>query len=91
MPFVHWSLSLHSAGAASVEVERLKAKLSAATAQASKLEGRLAEKAELLAEKEAHIAAVLEEGERLSVRQAEQEKLKKANVGIRKNIFRARG
>ena len=63
-----------SAAAASVEVERLKAKLSAASAQASKLESRLAEKTELLAEKDAQIAAVLEEGESLSVRQAEQEK-----------------
>lgn len=44
-------------------------------ARLAKLEAKLAEKTELCAEKDVQIAAVLEEGERLSVRQAEQEKL----------------
>ena len=39
-----------------------------------KLEAKLAEKAELISAKDAQIAAVLEEGEQLSKRQAEQEK-----------------
>ena len=49
-------------------------KLSAASAQCRRLEARLAEKTELCGAKDAQIAAVLEEGERLSIKQAEQEK-----------------
>ena len=49
-------------------------KLAAAVAQIGRLEAKVAEKVELCAEKDAQIAAVLEEGEQLSIRQAEQEK-----------------
>lgn len=43
-------------------------------ARLARLEAKLAEKTELCAEKDAQIAATLEEGERLSIKQAEQEK-----------------
>ena len=52
----------------------IQAKLAAALAKCSKLEAKLAEKTTLCNEKDAQIAATLEEGEQLSIRQAEQEK-----------------
>ena len=55
-------------------IAELKAKLNAALLQNGRLEAKVLEKAELCAEKDAQIAAVLEEGELLSMRQAEQEK-----------------
>ena len=51
-----------------------EAELSVAIAQVAKMERCLAEKAELIAEKDAQIAAVLAEGEQLSIRQMEQER-----------------
>ena len=56
------------------EMKELSNRLNAALAQTTKLEVRLKEKTELCVEKDAQIAAVLEEGEQLSIRQAEQER-----------------
>jgi chromosome segregation ATPase len=55
-------------------MKELSNRLNAALAQTTKLEVRLKEKTELCVEKDAQIAAVLEEGEQLSIRQAEQER-----------------
>ena len=56
-------------------VHELRERLAAAQQQCKKLEQRLAEKAELCGDKDSQLAGVLEEGEQLSKRQAEQEKV----------------
>ena len=56
-------------------VHELRERLAAAQQQCKKLEQRLVEKAELCGDKDSQLAGVLEEGEQLSKRQAEQEKV----------------
>ena len=67
-------VALDGAPAAAGGDDALRQRLVASQQQCRKLEQRLAEKAELCAEKDAQIAAVLEEGEQLSKRQLDQEK-----------------
>ena len=67
-------VAVDGAPAAAGGDDALRQRLVASQQQCRKLEQRLAEKAELCAEKDAQIAAVLEEGEQLSKRQLDQEK-----------------
>ena len=56
-------------------LHELRERLAASQQQCKKLEHRLGEKSQLCADKDSQLAAVLEEGETLSKRQAEQEKV----------------
>ena len=68
-------------------VHELRERLAAAQQQCKKLEQRLAEKAELCGEKDSQLASVLEEGEQLSKRQAEQEKvIRELKQGLREAV-----
>ena len=73
-----------ASGAADYE---LRERLAAAQQQCKKLEQRLAEKAELCGDKDSQLAGVLEEGEQLSKRQAELEKvIRELKQGLREAV-----
>ena len=68
-------------------VHELRERLAAAQQQCKKLEQRLAEKAELCGDKDSQLAGVLEEGEQLSKRQAEQERvIRELKQGLREAV-----